>query len=87
MTGVAERHAHKRDALDMDTAVAELRAISTDIHLLSHAATSYTDPEAWWPAAATILEAAGADLAEARAIWAHHLSLPGARSLPGDRHR
>jgi hypothetical protein len=77
--GTAERHAYKGDALDLAAAVAELHAIATDPHLLAHAAAPHTDVEEVWPATATILQAAGAHLDEARAIWAHHLSIAGPR--------
>jgi hypothetical protein len=81
LSGTAERYAAQRDGFDLDAAVAELRAISTDRHLLAHAADAYVDPAAYWPAetVAALLEAAGADLDEARALHAAYPPLSGGR--------
>jgi hypothetical protein len=68
LCGAARRHGAS-DPLDQAAAVAELREISTDTHLLAHAAAG--DPAEYYHAKLTaLLGAVGADLHEAAEIYA-----------------
>lgn len=64
VSGAVAKHAARRP-LDVDAAVAELHAITTDPHLLGHAWRWPEDekifPDPWRDAVNTILGAAGAD--------------------------
>lgn len=90
ISGVAAGHAHLK-RVDRDGALAEIREIVETLPrerrqaALDGAAAAYTcDDTPWHAEALTLLLAAGADLEQARTVWAARRTFSG---LPHDSER